>query len=82
MVPVHAGPKSDKMSPNKLLATTTSKNDGRCTKCALKISMWNLSCVSSGYFFAISTTRSSQYGIEIEMPLDFVALVMCFFGRL
>ena len=23
-----------------------------------------------------------QYGIEIEMPLDFVALVRCFFGRL
>ena len=39
MVPVHAGPKSLRMSPNKLLATTTSKKSGRCTKCAVKMSI-------------------------------------------
>ena len=30
---------------------------------------------------AIAATRSSQYGIEIEMPLLLVAEVRCFFGR-
>ncbi|MNT88514.1 hypothetical protein D3C72_2290890 [compost metagenome] len=60
MVPVHAGPKSLRMSPNKLLATTTSKKSGRCTKCAVRMSMWNLSTFTSGYDLAISATRSSQ----------------------
>ena len=41
MVPVHAGPKSDKMSPNKLEATTTSNHSGFKTNRATKISMWN-----------------------------------------
>ncbi|CKR99669.1 Uncharacterised protein [Mycobacterium tuberculosis] len=48
MVPVQAGPRSDRMSPNRLLATTTSKKSGRCTKCAVRMSMWNLSSVTPG----------------------------------
>ena len=48
IVPVHAGPRSLRMSPNRLLATTTSKKSGRCTKCAVRMSMWNLSTVRSG----------------------------------
>src|SRR6201999_1310261 len=40
-----------------------------------------LSHFTLGYCFAIASTRSSQYGIVIEMPLDLVAEVRCFFGR-
>src|SRR5207253_1630137 len=34
MVPVTAGPRSERMSPNRFDPTTTSKRSGRCTKCA------------------------------------------------
>ena len=43
--------------------------------------MWNLSTLTSLYSAAIASTRSSQYGIVIEMPFDFVAEVRCFLGR-
>ena len=43
--------------------------------------MWYQSVFTCGYFAAIAFSRSSQYGIEIEMPLDLVAEVRCFFGR-
>ncbi|MNC86165.1 hypothetical protein D3C83_18030 [compost metagenome] len=43
--------------------------------------MWYQSVFTCGYFAAISFTRSSQYGIEIEMPFDLVAEVRCFLGR-
>ena len=46
------------------------------------MSMWYWSVRMSGYFSAIALTRSSQYGIVIVMPFDFVAEVRCFFGRL
>src|SRR3990170_678448 len=36
----------------------------------------------SGNCLAMASTRSSQYGIVMEMPLDLVADVRCFFGRL
>ena len=39
MVPVHAGPKSDKISPNKFDATTTSNHSGVKTNLAVKISI-------------------------------------------
>src|SRR5207253_344430 len=81
MVPVQAGPRSDRMSPNRLDATTTSNQSGCATKCAVRISMWNLSQRMSGYCLAIASTRSSQYGIVIEMPFDLVAEVNRFFGR-
>src|SRR5262249_16765216 len=81
MVPVHAGPRSDRMSPKRLEATTTSNQSGCCTKGALRMSMWNLSPFTSGYALAVAPTHSSQYGIVIEMPFDFVADVRCFFGR-
>ena len=34
-----------------------------------------------GNFSPIAATRSSQYGMEMEMPLLFVADVRCLFGR-
>ncbi len=43
--------------------------------------MWNASVRMSGYAFAISRKRSSQYGIVIEMPFDLVADVTCLSGR-
>src|SRR5690625_5374254 len=43
MVPVQAGPKSERMSPKRLEATTTSKNSGCKTKRATMISIWCLS---------------------------------------
>ena len=48
MVPVHAGPRSDRMSPNRLEATTTSKRSGLSTKRAVRMSMWYLSQRTSG----------------------------------
>src|SRR2546425_11331149 len=81
IVPVQAGPRSERMSPKRLEATTTSNQSGCCTKCAVRMSMWNLSHFTSGEDLAIASTRSSQYGIVIEMPLDLVAEVRCFFGR-
>ena len=36
IVPVQAGPRSLRMSPNRLLATTVSKICGRCTKWAVE----------------------------------------------
>src|SRR5207249_10038634 len=80
MVPVQAGPRSDRMSPNRLDATTTSNQSGCATKCAVRISMWNLSQRMSGYCLAIASTRSSQYRIVIETPVDLVAEVNRFFG--
>src|SRR5215208_5442777 len=67
IVPVHAGPKSERMSPNRL-ETTTSNECGCNTKCADRISIWNLSQRSSGESLLVSTTRSFQYAIAIEMP--------------
>ena len=44
--------------------------------------MWNLFHLMSGKLFAISSTRSSQYGMVMAMPFDLVAEVRCFFGVL
>ena len=49
IVPVQAGPRSDRMSPNRLVATTTSKRSGLSTKRAQRMSMCCLSHVTSGY---------------------------------
>ncbi|MNP78075.1 hypothetical protein D3C76_1756160 [compost metagenome] len=70
------------MTPNRLLATTTSNQSGCRTQFAVRMSMWYLSTFTSGNFLPISATRSSQYGMVIAMPLDLVAEVRCFFGRL
>ena len=80
IVPVQAGPRSERMSPNRFDATTTLKRSGLSTNSADRISMWYLSHLMSGKFFAIASTRSSQYGIVIAMPFDLVAEVRCFFG--
>src|SRR2546426_8292553 len=36
IVPVQAGPRSERMSPKRLEATTTSNQSGCCTKCAVR----------------------------------------------
>ena len=41
MLPAMAGPRSDRMSPNRLLPTTTSKCSGWVTNRATRASMWN-----------------------------------------
>src|SRR5512145_2569124 len=73
-----AGARSDRMSPNRLLATMTSNQSGCRTMCEQSMSMWNWSVLILGYSWAIAAKRSSQYGIEMEMPLDLVAEVTCF----
>src|SRR5271165_5895086 len=79
--PATAGPRSDRMSPNRLEPTTTSNQSGCCTKCAHRMSMWNWSVRMSGYDLPISAKRSSQYGMVKVMPFDLVAEVRCFVGR-
>src|SRR6185437_16196444 len=80
IVPVQAGPRSDRISPNRFEATTTLNVSGFSTNSAERMSMWNLFHFTSGYFFAIASTRSSQYGMVMAMPFDLVADVRCFFG--
>src|SRR5579859_1964944 len=77
IVPVHAGPRSERMSPKRFEPTTTSNQSGCCTKCAVRMSMWYCEVLISGYEADIALKRSSQYGMVIEMPLDFVAEVTC-----
>ena len=48
MVPVQAGPRSERMSPNRLEPTTTSNQSGCSTKFAVRMSMWYLSHFTSG----------------------------------
>ena len=48
MVPVVAGPRSERMSPNKLVAATTSNRPGCSTKRAVRISICCLSSTTSG----------------------------------
>ena len=48
MVPAQAGPRSERMSPNRLDATTTSNRSGLSTKRAVRMSMWYLSQRTSG----------------------------------
>src|SRR5687768_4516595 len=81
MVPVQAGPRSDRMSPKRLEPTTTSNQSGCWTKWAVRISMWYCDVLMSGYSAEIALKRSSQYGMVIEMPFDLVAEVTCFFVR-
>ena len=45
IVPVQAGPRSERMSPNRLEATTTSNRSGFWTKCAVRMSIWYWSVV-------------------------------------
>ena len=48
MVPVQAGPRSDRMSPNRFDATTTLNLSGFSTNSADRMSMWYLSHLMSG----------------------------------
>jgi hypothetical protein len=58
--PTTAGPRSDRRSPNRVLATMTSKSPGRSTMCAVMMSMWNWSVPTSGNSAAMAAKRSSQ----------------------
>src|SRR5437764_5656101 len=73
IVPVQAGPRSERMSPNRFDATTTLKRSGLSTNCAVRMSMWNWFQLTSEKDLATSRTRSSQYGMVIAMPFDLVA---------
>jgi len=70
------------MSPNRLEATITSKRRGFSTIWMVSPSMWYWLVVTCGYCFAIAAKRSSQYGMVMKMPFDFVAEVTCRRGRL
>ena len=48
MVPVQAGPRSDRISPKRLEPTITSKREGFSTNWAVSASMWNWSIFTSG----------------------------------
>ena len=48
IVPVQAGPRSERMSPNRFEHTTTSNQSGCWTKCAVRMSMWYWSVLMSG----------------------------------
>ena len=69
------------MSPNKFDPTTTSNLSGRCTKCAVRMSMWYWSVRHVGILRAMAVKRSSQNGMVTVMPFDFVAEVSCLRGR-
>src|SRR5699024_5927294 len=75
MVPAQAGPRSDRMSPNRLEPTTTSNQSGCDTKCAARMSIWYWSVLMSGYCLAMAAKRSSQNGMVMARPFDLVAEV-------
>ena len=77
MLPVTAAARSLRMSPNRLLATITSKDSGRRTSFAARASMCSSTSSTSGRRAARSRTTSSQNGMLCTMPLDFVADVTC-----
>ena len=81
IVPVQAGPRSDRMSPNRFDATTTSKRSGCSTKRAVRMSMCCLSTVTSGYSAWMASARPSHHGMLMAMPFDLVATVRCLRAR-
>ena len=65
IVPVQAGPRSDRMSPNRLVATTTSKRCGCSTKRARQdVDVLLVATSRRDSCAAIAATRSSQYGMR------------------
>jgi len=74
-------PRSDRMSPNRFdphhhVEAIRVEHEMRREDIDVVLVQRTL-----GYFAAIALTRSSQYGIVIEMPFDLVAEVRCRFGR-
>src|SRR5258706_11423655 len=57
--------------------TTTSNQSGCWTKCAVRMSMWYWLVFTPGYSAAIALKRSSQYGMVIAIPFDFVPERTC-----
>ncbi len=77
MEPATAGPRTERISPNRLDATTTSTQPGCSTKCAVMMSIWNYAVSIPGYRSAASANRSSQKSIVWMIPLGFVAETTC-----
>ena len=81
IVPVQAGPRSERMSPNRLEPTTTSNQSGlqhEMRRQDVDVVLVDVDVRDSSC--AIASKRSSQYGMVMEMPFDLVAEVRCFFG--
>ena len=74
---MQAGPRSDKISPNKLEATTTSNHSDLIQilqpKCQYETDLF---LYLESFLFSLNI--SSQNGIVIEIPFDFVAFVSFF----
>ena len=66
MVPVVAGPRSDRMSPNRLEPTTTSNQSGLRTKWAARMSIWNWSVETSGYSAAMADETFVPIGHGVD----------------
>src|SRR5258706_7802338 len=81
IVPVQAGPRSDRMSPKRFEPTTTSNQSGCWTKCAVRMSMWYWLVFPPADSAANALEGSAQYGIVIAIPFDFVAEVTCLRAR-
>ena len=82
IVPVHAGPRSDRMSPNRLrrhhhvearpAAARSARTGCRCAACRPS---------PPDSRAAIASARPSHHGMLIAMPLLLVATVTCLRGR-
>src|SRR5258706_14739435 len=81
MVPVHAGPRSERMSPKRFEPTTTSNQSGCWTKCAVRMSMWYCEVLMPGYSAEIALKRLFQNGIVIAMSFHLLHEVTCLFFR-
>jgi hypothetical protein len=79
MPPTTAAERSVKMSPNRLLATTTSKLSGRRTKFMHAASTSMELVFTSGKSPATAWKTSSQKTMLWAMALDLVMEVRCFF---
>src|SRR5262249_41965936 len=81
MVPVQAGAGGRRVAADRVGATAAAEQSGCWAECAGGEASRDLSHLMSGYCLAIASTRSSQYGMVIEIPFDLVADVRCFFAR-
>src|SRR3972149_2318444 len=75
MGPVHAGPRSERMSPNRLDPTTTSNQSGCITKCADRMSIWYWLGLTSGYRAPVNFEGPVQDGAGVQITLGLVAEV-------
>jgi len=81
MVPVTPGPRSERMSPNRLDPTTTSKALGPLDEVGAENVDVELIDPDVRVLLRHFLHPLVQYGMVMEMPLTLVAEVRCFFGR-